>query len=787
MDKSTKPKISKTLENMMARVVFDTTRRGVNSTLNDRLALEILHNEGALAYQLLTAHLRQWELQNIVRRLDRQIHLLAAYGIGNPSSEQALRDFGTALGRRYPSTGSLSTAHAFIAILDDRSTLTSSLMEMYGIDATLLGAELQRLVHHDNPTSGDPTPSVTPSSATPSSSPTTVPSSRLIDRYGADLTRQAREGKIDPVTGREREIARMVQILSRRKKNNPLLVGEAGVGKSAIVEGLALRLLSGDVPPTLRGKRLVSLDLSALLAGTKFRGEFEERMQQLIDELRKADDTLLFIDEIHNIVGAGATNGSLDTANLLKPALARGEIQTIGATTLDEYRRYIACDPALERRFQRVVVEPTSLSDTLDILRHIAPHYERHHQVRFTEAALTACVELADRFITERHFPDKAIDIMDEAGSHAHLATDTRHATPFAPCASGVTDARPALRFPHIIGEAEIRRVVTAITGIPVEELNRSTRDRFSQLHTTLSQRIIGQTDAIRRVADSIGRSGAGLRDEHRPIGIFLFVGPTGVGKTLMAKELSRALFDSRHRLLKFDMSEYAQKHDLARLIGAPPGYVGYGEGGQLTEAVRRQPYSVILFDEIEKAHRDIFNILLQISDEGRLTDSTGRSTDFHHTIIIMTTNLGMHTAARPRPRVGYNTSATPTDLTSAADYLPSVERHFSPELMNRIDDIVVFRTLSPKDTDRIVELELSPIIRRVERLGYSLRVTPAARRRLSQSGFKSHYGARSLRRALKELLEEPLSRLLLSGQVSHGATIVAESGRQQAIRLRVA
>lgn len=765
-----KPKISQTLENIMARVVFETTRRGVNTLLKDRLALEILKTESSLAHQLVAARLRDWEIRTVLTRMAQRIHLVSALKTDDPSSENFFRNFREELCSSFSTTPNLSTAHALVALLSDRRTNIGHILEMYGIDAFVLSHQLH--CHTDGYAPEDITDR-NDTADTPQEPADDTPSRRrtstLICKYGADLTRMARDGKIDPVTGRDAEIERMVQILSRRKKNNPILIGEAGVGKSAIVEGLALRLASGDVPATIAGKRLISVDLAALLAGTKYRGEFEERMQQLLDELKQADDILLFIDEIHTIVGAGSTNGSLDTANLLKPALARGEIQTIGATTFDEYRQNILSDAALERRFQKVIVEPTSKEQTLSILRHIAPHYERHHNVHFTDEALTACVELAERYITERHFPDKAVDLMDEAGSRGNLLTSNRNA-------------------PLNIGIREIREVITAITGIPAEELNRDTRTRFSTLHAALSRRIIGQPEAVERVAKSIGRSGAGLRDERRPIGVFLFVGPTGVGKTLMAKELSRSLFDSDRGLLRFDMSEYGEKHNLSRLIGPPPGYVGYGEGGQLTEAVRRQPYSVILFDEIEKAHRDIFNIMLQIFDEGHLTDGSGRRVDFRHTIIIMTSNLGAHPAPRPRKQVGYSTTAADTSESALRhDYLPALEQHFAPEFMNRIDDIVIFRRLSADDTAKIIDLELSPIIGRAEQLGYTLRITEGAKRKLSQAGFESRYGVRSLRRTLKEQIEEPLSQLILTGAIDKGATVIVESGRREGIRLKVA
>ena len=611
--------------------------------------------------------------------------------------------------------------------------------------------------------------------------------------------------------GRECEIERVVQILSRRKKNNPILIGEAGVGKSAIVEGLALRIAAGDVPYTIAGKRLYSLDVSSLVAGTKFRGEFEERMQQLLDELRKADDTIIFIDEIHTIVGAGSTQGSLDTANILKPALARGELQTIGATTLDEYRENIEKDSALERRFQRVLVEPTSCEETLQILRNIAPRYEAHHKVRYTDEALEACVTLTNRYITDRFFPDKAIDVLDEAGSRMHLQTarepDTLREMEAA-LASTCEERREAVRqlvyekaaaarlrelalrskldesraewqrslesHPAEIRAEHIAQVITSATGIPIERITTGELGRLRGLKDYLAGRVIGQDAAVEKVALSIQRSRAGLKDENRPIGVFLFVGPTGVGKTLLAKELSKWLFDERRGLIRIDMSEYGEKHNVSRLIGSPPGYVGYGEGGQLTEAVRRQPYAVVLFDEIEKAHPEVFNAMLQIFDEGHLTDGSGRKVDFRNTVIIMTSNVGSRAAVQRAVQVGYSTSSK-TVVEQAApqiEYRKALERTFAPEFLNRIDDIIVFRTLTLEDVERIVELELRRLLARTQRLGYKVEISAEAKRRLAVMGYEARYGVRSLKRTLLDNVEEPLSTLIIEGRVNEGAKV---------------
>ena len=637
---------------------------------------------------------------------------------------------------------------------------------MYGITPQIIAEELQRFAAGDD--FGTEITVGKPGFKT-AERPFEEPSGHPLAQFGADLTQLARDGKVDPVIGRDREIDRVIQILSRRKKNNPILIGEAGVGKSAIVEGLALRIARGEVPATIAGKRIFSLDVSALVAGTKFRGEFEERMQQLLDPLRRSRDTIVFIDEIHTIVGAGSTQGSLDTANILKPALARGELQTIGATTLDEYRTDIESDTALERRFQRVLVEPTTPEQTLGILRRIAPDYERHHRVRYSDEALRACVELTGRYVTGRCFPDKAIDALDEAGSRAHLQ-------------------RNAATVPVEIGEGLVRRVVSDMTGIPAERVSEDEASRLRSLRDHLARRVVGQQEAVERIARTIRRSRAGLQDENRPIGVFLFVGPTGVGKTLLAKEVSKWLFDEHRGLIRIDMSEYAEKHNVARLIGPPPGYVGYGEGGQLTEAVRRQPYAVVLLDEIEKAHPEVFNTLLQLFDEGRLTDGSGRTVDFRNTILIMTSNVGSREVARKPLRVGYATpskGAAP-DTVPDGEYRRALEQAFAPEFLNRIDDIVIFRTLDAGDVVRIIDLELQGLFTRTGRLGYKIKVTEGAKRRLASMGYEARYGVRSLRRTLAEQVEEPLSTLILDGKLRTGDTVVVESDRSRGIRLRV-
>ncbi len=758
-------KISKTLEGLIARSAFNTTKAGITHSLKDFLALELLREEGSLAFQLLSARLRDWELHQVRLRIEHEIRTVKRQESRN-ASDAFYRGFAEELRATSDAVRSVTTGHALLSIAGDRTTATAHVLEMYGITPQIIAEELQRFAAGDD--FGTEITVGKPGFKTAERSFEKPPGHPLA-QFGADLTQLARDGKVDPVIGRDREIDRVIQILSRRKKNNPILIGEAGVGKSAIVEGLALRIARGEVPATIAGKRIFSLDVSALVAGTKFRGEFEERMQQLLDLLRRSRDTIVFIDEIHTIVGAGSTQGSLDTANILKPALARGELQTIGATTLDEYRTDIESDTALERRFQRVLVEPTTPEQTLGILRRIAPDYERHHRVRYSDEALRACVELTGRYVTGRCFPDKAIDALDEAGSRAHLQRDAATAT-------------------VEIGEGLVRRVVSDMTGIPAERVSEDEASRLRSLRDHLARRVVGQQEAVERIARTIRRSRAGLQDENRPIGVFLFVGPTGVGKTLLAKEVSKWLFDEHRGLIRIDMSEYAEKHNVARLIGPPPGYVGYGEGGQLTEAVRRQPYAVVLLDEIEKAHPEVFNTLLQLFDEGRLTDGSGRTVDFRNTILIMTSNVGSREVARKPLRVGYATpskDAAP-DTGPDGEYRRALERAFAPEFLNRIDDIVIFRTLDAGDVVRIIDLELQGLFTRTGRLGYKIKVTEGAKRRLASMGYEARYGIRSLRRTLAEQVEEPLSTLILDGKLRTGDTVVVESDRSRGIRLRV-
>ncbi len=813
--------ISKILDSILARVAFDMTKNNICHSFKDHIALEILRNDETMAYRVLAIKLKQWELFQLPSRIES---LIKRQPNGERlSADEFLQLYRLSLQREHIASRNISTAHVLCDIVADTTTATSQVLAQYGISAHTISSVIRELADASEGMMSKiqfHLPDVEDKEQYPTKN------SPLLDKFGTDLTLQAREGKIDPVIGRNNEIERVIQILSRRKKNNPILIGEAGVGKSAIVEGLALRIASGEVPLNLHNKRLFSLDVAALVAGTKFRGEFEERMQQLLSELQQSLDTIIFIDEIHTIVGAGATQGSLDTANILKPALARGQIQTIGATTLDEYRKNIENDSALERRFQRVIVEPTSAEQTLEILQNIASHYEQYHNVKYTAEALQACVTLSQRYITERHFPDKAIDIMDEAGSYSRLRTsfnnDIIRTTEqqllearnerYEAISAHIYERAATARLKEIalksrlseqqaewqrinrenpvqVGVQEIEQVVTTMTGIPVERLSHSEAERFRTLDEHLRSRVIGQHNAVERISRSLKRSRAGLKDANRPIGVFMFVGPTGVGKTLLAKELSKWLFDNERGLIRIDMSEYSEKHNVARMIGSPPGYVGYGEGGQLTEAVRRQPYAVILFDEIEKAHPDVFNTMLQIFDEGQLTDGEGRKVDFRNTIIVMTSNIGSRNALERTPKVGYDTPSKQSniDITPNAEYHKALESSFAPEFLNRIDDIIYFRTLTIEDVEQIIELELKHILTRTQHLGYNISVTNEAKRRLAELGYESRYGVRALRRTLLEHIEEPLSEMIIDGNICAGAEVTIEDNGKEGIILRVA
>ena len=566
-----------------------------------------------------------------------------------------------------------------------------------------------------------------------------------LEEFGYDLTRAAREGKLDPVVGRETEISRVIEILGRRKKNNPMLIGEPGVGKSAIVEGIALLIASGDVAPDLQKKRIMSLDIASVVAGTKYRGDFEKRVKRIISIAGSDPNLILFIDEFHTIVGAGGAGGSLDAANMLKPALARGEIQCIGATTMDEFRKIVEKDGALDRRFQKIIVEPTDVPQTLAILKKIKDNYEQYHGVTYSDEALEACARLTDRYIMDKSLPDKAVDALDEAGSMVHLK---------------------ARRRSNVVSEEDIATIVSKVTGIPVNKVAESEGNRIMRMKARLRGRIIGQDEAIDTVVSAIQRNRAGLKDPGRPIGSFLFFGPTGVGKTQLAKCLAEYLFDSEDNMVRIDMSEYMEKFSISRLIGAPPGYVGYEEGGQLSERVRRKPYCVVLLDEIEKAHPDVFNLLLQVIDDGRLTDSEGRTVSFKNTILIMTSNVGSREVQEYGKGVGFSTAGKDVSRDRQSVLEKAVKKMFPPEFINRVDEKVFFSSLTKEDIEQIIDIEIKGLKKRVGEAGYKLTITPTAKKFIAEAGFDPAFGARPLRRAIMKYVENPVSEFIISDRI---------------------
>ncbi|WP_226063612.1 ATP-dependent Clp protease ATP-binding subunit [Kaistella polysaccharea] len=720
--------------------------------------------------------------------------------------------------RQYQSS-EINTVHLLLGILYKPEDPTTSILSSYDIDYEMISKEYQKLLKssgqdpkmsaYDDDDEREefgqmrkPTGNIgTGKSKTPT-----------LDNFGRDLTTLAREGKLDPVIGREKEIERVSQILSRRKKNNPLLIGEPGVGKSAIAEGLALRIQQKKVSRVLYGKRVITLDLASLVAGTKYRGQFEERMKAIMTELEKNRDVILFIDELHTIVGAGSSTGSLDASNMFKPALARGEIQCIGATTLDEYRQYIEKDGALERRFQKVMVEPTTLEETIQILNQIKDKYEDHHNVTYTDEAILACVNLTARYITDRFLPDKAIDAMDEAGSRVYIKNmkvptqiiefettiekikeQKQQAVKKQDYleARKLKDEEERLQIElniaqeawdkdvkekkETVTEENVAEVVSMMSGIPVTKVGKNELDKLALMDEMLNGKVIGQPEAVKKVVKAIQRNRAGLKDPNRPIGTFIFLGTTGVGKTELAKVMARELFDSDEALIRIDMSEYMEKFAVSRLVGAPPGYVGYEEGGQLTEAVRRKPYAVVLLDEIEKAHPDVFNILLQILDEGFVTDSLGRKIDFRNTIIILTSNIGTRDLKDFGDGVGFGTNAkkTNTDARARSTIENALKKAFAPEFLNRIDDIVIFNNLEKEDISKIIDLELSKLYKRLEKLNYKVDLTDEAKDFIAEKGWDKDFGARPLKRAIQKYIEDLLAEMLVNKQLTEGGTVV--------------
>lgn len=710
----------------------------------------------------------------------------------------------------------IGTEHLLLSILRDEDNIASQLLNQFNINYDVFKAELenykispkgetpQNTSDEDSYKDEDSFGAAKKVSDVKSKTP-------VLDNFGRDLTKAAEEGKLDPIVGREKEIERVSQILSRRKKNNPILIGEPGVGKSAIAEGLALRIVQRKVSRVLFNKRVVTLDLASLVAGTKYRGQFEERMKAVMNELEKSPDVILFIDEIHTIVGAGGASGSLDASNMFKPALARGEIQCIGATTLDEYRQYIEKDGALDRRFQKVLVDPATPEETIEILNRIKEKYEEHHNVVYTNEAVEACVALTSRYMSDRFLPDKAIDALDEAGSRVHITNihvpqniidierqieeikveknkvvRSQKYEEAAKLRDTEKQLLEQLEIAKMEWEAEtktkrytvtednVAEVVSMMTGIPVRRIGQSDSIRLLGMSEELKQRIIGQDEPILKLTKAIQRTRAGLKDPKKPIGSFIFLGPTGVGKTELAKVLARFMFDNDDSLIRIDMSEYMEKFAVSRLVGAPPGYVGYEEGGQLTEKVRRKPYSVILLDEIEKAHPDVFNILLQVLDDGVLTDSLGRKVDFRNTIIIMTSNIGSRQLKDFGQGVGFSTNAK---LSGAEAYSRSVietalKRAFAPEFLNRIDDVVVFNSLKKEDIFKIIDIELKQLFSRIQNLGYTINLTDEAKEFIAEKGFDPNFGARPLNRAIQKFLEDPIAEEILKGELAEGDTL---------------
>ena len=777
----------------------------------DNSAKEIMHNLGA-------------DLTQIKRKIETMsVASLNPFSVESEKisftkmADQAIKR--SELECRQYQSSEVNTVHLLLGILYKTEDPTTSILSSYDIDYERVTKEYQTMLKnsgqdpkmsaYDDDEEREefgqmrkPTGNIgTGKSKTPT-----------LDNFGRDLTTLAREGKLDPVIGREKEIERVSQILSRRKKNNPLLIGEPGVGKSAIAEGLALRIQQKKVSRVLYGKRVVTLDLASLVAGTKYRGQFEERMKAIMTELEKNRDVILFIDELHTIVGAGSSTGSLDASNMFKPALARGEIQCIGATTLDEYRQYIEKDGALERRFQKVMVEPTTVEETVQILNQIKDKYEDHHNVIYTDEAILACVNLTARYITDRFLPDKAIDAMDEAGSRVYIKNMNvpteiiEHETKIEEIkelkqqavkkqdyleARKLKDEEERLQIElnvaqaewdkdvkekkEIVSEDSVAEVVSMMSGIPVTKVGKNELDKLSKMDEMLNGKVIGQPEAVKKVVKAIQRNRAGLKDPNRPIGTFIFLGTTGVGKTELAKVMARELFDSDEALIRIDMSEYMEKFAVSRLVGAPPGYVGYEEGGQLTEAVRRKPYAVVLLDEIEKAHPDVFNILLQILDEGFVTDSLGRKIDFRNTIIILTSNIGTRDLKDFGDGVGFGTNAkkSNTDARARTTIENALKKAFAPEFLNRIDDIVIFNNLEKEDISKIIDLELGKLYKRLEKLNYKVELTDEAKEFIAEKGWDKDFGARPLKRAIQKYIEDLLAEMLVNKLLTEGGTVV--------------
>ncbi|MDR0537088.1 MAG: ATP-dependent Clp protease ATP-binding subunit [Tannerellaceae bacterium] len=812
------------------------------SVFPEHLLLGIIRDGSGMAVQVL------YELDVNPKKLKMEIedHLRAAHKADNmvelqnvsmeQSADKALKI--SVLEARNCKSKETDTEHLMLAILKDGGSIASQVLKKKGVSYRIFHNKLTALQDLFPPKAGasemdeadeirsgytddedddddlfsskkDPSKPGQSGGASQPKSPNDTP---VLDNFGTDLTRIASENRLDPIVGREKEIERLAQILSRRKKNNPVLIGEPGVGKSAIVEGLAMRIIQKRVSRILFDKRLISLDMTSVVAGTKYRGQFEERIKAILNELQKNPQIILFIDEIHTIVGAGAASGSMDAENILKPALSRGELQCIGATTLDEYRRSIEKDGALERRFQKVIVDPTSVAETLQILHNIKPCYEEHHHVTYTDEALKACVMLTERYVSERKFPDKAIDALDEAGSRVHISNiivpksiedleEKIEATKAEKLvavksqnfelAASFRDKERALSLSldeakkrweqdlqdhrEIVDDEKVAEVVAMMSGVPVQRIATSENAKLLNMDVALRDKVVGQDEAVSKIVKAIRRNRVGLKDPNKPIGTFMFLGPTGVGKTHLAKVLAEFLFDSADALIRIDMSEYLEKHSVSRLIGAPPGYIGYDDGGQLTEKVRRKPYSVVLLDEIEKAHPDVFNLLLQVLDEGRLTDSFGRKIDFKNTLLILTSNIGTRQLKDFGHGVGFNTRMNQEVDKDVAHGIiqKALNKSFAPEFVNRIDDIIMFEQLSKESIRKIIELELKGLYGRMEKLEFTMELTDEAKDFLATKGYDVQFGARPLKRAIQKYIEDEIAEQIIKSTVSAGDTIL--------------
>ncbi len=826
-DKKFSPKVKKIISVSREEAI----RLGQDFIGTEHLLLGLMREPESLAMRVLDSldvdhvELRQVVEENAPRKPSAHSNIHVGNLPLNKQAEKVLKV--TFLEAKSLKNEEISPEHLLLSMLKHKDNPACRILNQFDIDYEIYKAELEYVRHDQSFSSGvepfaqapggdeesfeeEDNPRYQQSQQRKGQQKSRTP---VLDNFGRDVTKLAEEGKLDPIIGREKEIERVSQILSRRKKNNPILIGEPGVGKTAIVEGLALRIHQRKVPRTLFNRRIVMLDLAALVAGTKYRGQFEERMKAIMNELEKTREVILFIDEIHTIVGAGGATGSLDASNIFKPALARGELQCIGASTLDEYRQYIEKDGALDRRFQRVMVDPPSAEEAVHILNNIKEKYEDFHHVVYSDEAIKACVQLSDRYMSDRFLPDKAIDVLDEVGARVHLKNIhvPRHIEEFEKKiedikelknqavknqqyerAADLRDEESKLlrqldfakmqweeesktkRYP--VGDEDIAEVVSMMTGIPVKRVAQSESKKLVHMADDIKKMIIGQDEAVIKIVKAIQRNRVGLKDPNRPIGSFIFLGPTGVGKTELAKSLARYMFDSEDSLIRIDMSEYMEKFSISRLIGAPPGYVGYEEGGQLTERVRRKPYSVVLLDEIEKAHPDVYNILLQVLDDGQLTDSLGRKVDFKNTLIIMTSNIGARHLKDFGQGVGFATKARKDQAEESAKGVirDALKKTFAPEFLNRIDDVVIFNSLEREEIFKIIDITLKDVFKRLENLGYKLELTEEAKDFVAEKGFDPQFGARPLNRAIQKYIEDPLAEFLLNENPAEGTHLQA-------------